>query len=48
MGAIQLKLHAFSALSIDTKTDHIQAPAVNGSKDMTEKDKRGMNVQRQL
>jgi hypothetical protein len=34
MGAIQLKLHALSILAIDTKTDHIQAPAVNGSKDM--------------
>jgi len=48
MGAIQLKLHAFSALAIDTKNDHIRAPVINGSKDMNEKDKRGMNLRRQL
>ena len=46
MGGIQLKLHAFSALAIDTKTDHIQAPEVSGSKDMKEKDKGGMNPER--
>jgi hypothetical protein len=48
MRAIQLKLHAFSALAIDTKTDHVQDPPINGSKDMNEKDKRGMNSQRRL
>jgi hypothetical protein len=48
MGAIQLKLHAFSALAIDTTNDHVQDPSVNGSKDMNEKDKGCMNLQRQL
>ena len=48
MGAIQLKLHAFPALTIDTTTGDIQVPAVNGSMNMNDKDKRGTNPQRQL